>query len=59
MIAQDAPATHSPLARLSRLVCQTQVHARQLGAMFNRVSEQLADAGQEGAEGGWCPYWWY
>ena len=58
MIAEDASITHSHLARLNRLVCQTQVHARQVGAMFNRVSEQLAacESAQDGAERGWRPY---
>jgi hypothetical protein len=60
MIAEDAPITHSRLAQLSQLVCQAQVHARQVGAMFNRVSEQLAaEAGQDGAEGGWRPHYYY
>ena len=55
MIVEDASTTHSHLARLNRLVCQTQAHARQVGAMFNRVSEQLTslEGGQDGAEGGW------
>jgi hypothetical protein len=59
MLAEDVSTTHSRLARLNRLVCQTQAHARQVGAMFNRVSEHLTslEGGQDGAEGGWRPYY--
>ena len=55
MLAEDATINQSRLARLDRLVCQTQVHVRQVGAMCHRVSEQLTrlQAGQDGAEGGW------
>jgi hypothetical protein len=55
MIADDCSTTQIGMARLGRLVCQTQAKVRQMHAMFNRVSYTLdaIEGAGEDAESGW------
>jgi hypothetical protein len=57
MIAGECSSNSQDLARISRLVCQTQAHVRQVSGLFNRVHENLAalGGGEQDAEAGWRP----
>ena len=57
MIAGECSSNRQDLARISRLVCQAQVHVRRVSGLFNRVHENLSAlrGGEQDAEAGWRP----